>query len=397
MTDAPDGDIIKFNDDRSRPQQGPRTSSRRTAGQWQQAEPFENVVRGISNSAERHGLTDPDEALDFFTGPGSPLDGQYDPEEIELLRDHLHTHGLKPGPAPRNPALEDGEYPPGGFGGGDDDWPDESRFARRTAEAMPSDPQGPSSSTMTPGADSMGGALPDAPNEPFDVSQTLASLHVGSEPGAEDWENASGQPFIEEVKKDVSDATGDGEDSEDGEGGDGGSGLGSMLPGLVKGLGGGGGAAAGAAGAGAAGASGAELAGLAVLAGNGVRRAGHGARAQVRIDPGVRQPNRPRQAMSPPDDFGFEGGEIHMAAPEDSGDDIVAAFQRSAGAAAVMDNAPSGGSDDIADRALAFLRTAGRKYSPAEQRELEAEHHPLGARNLPTEEELSGTHYVLGL
>lgn len=101
--------------------------------------------------------------------------------------------------------------------------------------------------------------------------------------------------------------------------------------------------------------------------------------------------------MSPPDDFGYSGGEIHMAAPEDNDDDIVAAFQRSAGAAAVMDNAPSGGSDDIADRALAFLRTAGRKYSPAEQRELEAEHHPLGARNLPTEDELSGTHYVLGL
>ena len=102
--------------------------------------------------------------------------------------------------------------------------------------------------------------------------------------------------------------------------------------------------------------------------------------------------------MSPPDDFGYSGGEIHMAAPEDdNGDDIVAAFQRSAGAAAVMGNAPSGGSDDIADRALAFLRTAGRKYSPAEQRELEAEHHPLGARNLPTEDELSGTHYVLGL
>lgn len=299
VTEAPDGDIIKFNDDRSRPQQGPRTSS------------------------------------------------------------------------------------------------------RRKAEAMPSDPQGPSSSTMTPGTDSMGGAMPDAPDEPFDVSQTLASLHVGSEPGAEDWENASGQPFIEEVKKDVSDATGDGEDSEDGEeGGDGGSGLGSMLPGLMKGLGGGGGAAAGAAGAGAAGASGAELAGLAVLAGNGVRRAGHGARSQVRIDPGARQPNRPRQAMNPPDDFGFEGEptmDRYAAAEDDNGDDIVAAFQRSAGAAAVMGGGSGGGSDDIADRALAFLRTAGRKYSPAEQRELEAEHHPLGARNLPTEEELSGTHYLMGM
>ena len=62
-----------------------------------------------------------------------------------------------------------------------------------------------------------------------------------------------------------------------------------------------------------------------------------------------------------------------------------------------MGGGSGGGSDDIADRALAFLRTAGRKYSPAEQRELEAEHHPLGARNLPTEEELSGTHYLMGM
>ena len=129
--------------------------------------------------------------------------------------------------------------------------------------------------------------------------------------------------------------------------------------------------------------------------GDGVRRAGRGASAQVRVDPGTRQPNRPRQAMNPPDDFGFDG-EVHTAAAEeDGGDDIVAAFQRSAGAAAVMGSGSGGGSDDIADRALAFLRTAGRKYSPAEQRELEAEHHPLGARNLPNREDLIGTHYVL--
>ena len=240
----------------------------------------------------------------------------------------------------------------------------------------------------------MGLGTPDTPSEPFDVSQTLASLHLAGEPDAEDWENASGEPFLDEVKKDI---TGDGDDEGDGEGG--GGGAGSALPGLVKGLGGGGGgAAAGAAGAAGGAGAASELAGLAVLAngGGGVRRAGHGASAQVRVDPGTRQPNRPRQAMSPPDDFGYSGGEIHMAAPEeDSGDDIVAAFQRSAGAAAVMDNAPSGGSDDIADRALAFLRTAGRKYSPAEQRELEAEHHPLGARNLPNREDLIGTHYVL--
>ena len=56
-----------------------------------------------------------------------------------------------------------------------------------------------------------------------------------------------------------------------------------------------------------------------------------------------------------------------------------------------------GGNDDIAERAQAFLRTAGRKYSPQEQRELEAEFHPQGARNLPDEDDLAGTHYLLGL
>ena len=346
VTDAPDGDIIKFNDSRSAPQQGPKKSSRRHA-------------------------------------------------------DNFSPDSTANAPAP-----------------------------------MPN----------------MGLGTPDTPSEPFDVSQTLASLHLAGEPDAEDWENASGEPFLDEVKKDIA-----GDDEGDGEDG-GGGGAGSALPGLVKGLGGGGGgAAAGAAGAAGGAGAASELAGLAVLAAknctgcgkpidpleefpggkclschagdpavqhdidnmsaedlanmwgadvlhkhhrgssDGVRRAGRGASAQVRIDPGTRQPNRPRQAMSPPDDFGYSGGEIHMVAPEDdNGDDIVAAFQRSAGAAAVMGNAPSGG-DDIADRALAFLRTAGRKYSPAEQRELEAEHHPLGARNLPTEDELSGTHYVLGL
>ena len=47
--------------------------------------------------------------------------------------------------------------------------------------------------------------------------------------------------------------------------------------------------------------------------------------------------------------------------------------------------------------AQAFLRTAGRKYTDEEQRELEAEFHPQGARNLPTDDELEGTHYLLGL
>jgi LysM repeat protein len=50
--------------------------------------------------------------------------------------------------------------------------------------------------------------------------------------------------------------------------------------------------------------------------------------------------------------------------------------------------------DAVATRAASMVRTAGRHFSPAEQRELEDEYHVLGARNLPTDEDLAGTHYV---
>ena len=75
----------------------------------------------------------------------------------------------------------------------------------------------------------------------------------------------------------------------------------------------------------------------------------------------------------------------------------MAAFQRSGAAAAVMTENRGGHDDDIARHAQAFLRTAGRKYTPEQQRELEGEFHPQGARNLPTDEDLEGTHYLLGL
>jgi hypothetical protein len=48
--------------------------------------------------------------------------------------------------------------------------------------------------------------------------------------------------------------------------------------------------------------------------------------------------------------------------------------------------------DSIADNARKILRTAGRIYTLAEQRELEDEFHPRGARNL-NELDLRGTHY----
>lgn len=49
--------------------------------------------------------------------------------------------------------------------------------------------------------------------------------------------------------------------------------------------------------------------------------------------------------------------------------------------------------NDIAAAAAAFLRTAGRVYSPAEQKALEEEAHPGGARNLASLD-LDGTHYL---
>ena len=232
-------------------------------------------------------------------------------------------------------------------------------------------------------------------------------------PGADDWEQASGEPFLSEVKKDVNDAT------------KGGGGGGNAL-GAAGDLAAGGDVAAG--GEVAAG-GGAELAELAPLVLANVRRAGRGPASQIRVDPGARQPQRPRvasdfseydrmtaeemsdpdyqegvQAMHPP---AWHGDWQGMMAPSEAekrsrhassdDSDIVAAFQRSGAADAVMRGGYDGGNDDIAARAQAFLRTAGRTYTAEEQRELEAEVHPQGARNLPTDDDLRDTHYLLGL
>ena len=267
-----------------------------------------------------------------------------------------------------------------------------------------------------------------APNEAFDSNSLTASLHMalddndsgyfgGGGATADDWENASGEPFMQEVQKATDEvqkalpsgpgkpkSPGDDDDADAGEGAEAGADAGE-----------------------AAGAIGdvAEVAPL--LATRGVKRAGRNPAAQIRVDPGARQPQL-RQAngwgnINPSTGKPFEPGwedewettdggpryeDPYAEEPEIAfadiplgkkasadGSDIVAAFQRSAGAAAVMGNS-SGGDDDIAARAQAFLRTAGRKYSPDEQRELEAEFHPQGARNLPTEDELRDTHYALG-
>ena len=80
----------------------------------------------------------------------------------------------------------------------------------------------------------------------------------------------------------------------------------------------------------------------------------------------------------------------------DDGSDIVAAFHRMGGIEAINNSGGSGGGSysdaSIAERAQGFLRTAGRMYSLAEQRELEEESHPKGARNLG-ELDLRNTHY----
>ena len=79
------------------------------------------------------------------------------------------------------------------------------------------------------------------------------------------------------------------------------------------------------------------------------------------------------------------------AAGRDS--DVVRRFHASGAAEAI--NGPTRSDDDIAVQARKFLaKTAGRVYSVAEQEELVRESHPKGARNLPTEDDLRGTHYV---
>lgn len=88
---------------------------------------------------------------------------------------------------------------------------------------------------------------------------------------------------------------------------------------------------------------------------------------------------------------------VHQAGFDDDGSDIVAQFHRMGGIEAINNSGggSGGGSysdSSIAERAQGFLRTAGRMYSLAEQRELEEEAHPKGARNL-SDLDLRGTHY----
>lgn len=288
-----------------------------------------------------------------------------------------------------------------------------------------------------PAAPGLGGGDLQSPDTAFDPAMTTASLHHADDSGYfnpnntgdADWQAGSGEDFADAVGQQVSDLT-DPLQS-------GGSPSGAPAEGEA------GAAGEGAAGAAAGGEGGAAAAGGAArmlpllmanqqkqadfdpvaafdsgqfsfgddpgvgAPGGELRRAsrlGGGPTQQVRVDPGGR--GWQRQAgpgQQPPEDFGYDGGrELEAYLADDGGDptgsDILANFQRSAAAGAVMaEPAPrAGASDDFASSPMvqSFLRTAGRVYTPEQQRELEAEYHPMGARNLPTDEDLAGTHYL---
>ena len=88
------------------------------------------------------------------------------------------------------------------------------------------------------------------------------------------------------------------------------------------------------------------------------------------------------------------GDQLGILASHEDGSDIVRQFQANIGNTALGNGAGGGSFSDaaIAEQARGFLRTAGRVYSLAEQRDLENESHPSGARNLK-ELDLKGTHY----
>jgi hypothetical protein len=89
--------------------------------------------------------------------------------------------------------------------------------------------------------------------------------------------------------------------------------------------------------------------------------------------------------------------EQHQASVSGDSSDIVAEFHRTGGIQAINSGGGGGYSDEaIFEQARGFLRTAGRNYSLSEQRELEQEFHPRGARNLK-DLDLNGTHYEDGV
>lgn len=101
------------------------------------------------------------------------------------------------------------------------------------------------------------------------------------------------------------------------------------------------------------------------------------------------QPQQRKSSTPPPEDSFGDTGVVRMGAATDDNSAEVRAFHAAMaaeGGGALADSEPR--------RTPAMARTAGRHFTLAEQRELEDESHPLGARNLPTRADLQGTHYV---
>lgn len=124
------------------------------------------------------------------------------------------------------------------------------------------------------------------------------------------------------------------------------------------------------------------------------RRVGHGPRQAPRVDPG---PRGQHQAAMPRHMIAEDEGDDAGVAQEAPNADILSSFHRSGAADFMMTNQSTPGDDNIAGAAQAFLRTAGRVFSPEDQHALEQESHVLGARNMPTDDDLAGTHYLLGM
>lgn len=78
---------------------------------------------------------------------------------------------------------------------------------------------------------------------------------------------------------------------------------------------------------------------------------------------------------------------------DDPNEDIIAKFQREAGAHLMSNDAPASGTDDFAGAAQAFLRTAGRHFTEDEQRALMNEAAVDGPID-QSELDLNGTHYL---
>jgi hypothetical protein len=323
VTDLPDGDLIKFNDSRSAPQQGPRHGSRY-----------------------------------YADGPAT-------------LGDYSNMNGFDPG------SYTDGDSALGG---------------ENTVMA----------------------SYRYADDDGY-VGDGMANGYFNPDnPTAEDWEEGSGTPFLHQLEHSsdemdpTSHLTGGGKGGEAGEGavaGEEGGGAAELLaenPELLA-L-----AASRHSPRGGFSVEAFDQGGFSYDDGGPLRaahRVGGGPTQQVRIDPGTRGQQRRAETYNPPEDFGYDGETTSYGEPSADpgmGADIMASFQRSAAALEMMHGAQQarpGSIDDFGSSPMVqsmLRKTAGRKYSPEEQRMLEAENHPLGARNLPTDDDLRDTHYLLG-